>query len=183
MPYTSDIPLSGSPLSSAYKTEINGMRHDITALNVFLPLLEQLATRYKQSTGTAATYAVMGTILASVEEDSYGIGAPPYIFQEYNPTGAPGSPASGYCWNVMEFGLVCDNTEKDFIPPGLSLDCLNDVLPGNGGPEYRCDRIATGTVVLLQDTGKLLAEGGKLYVFSCPVPMCVSCPDDDPPPP
>ena len=176
MPYTSDIPLEGSPLAASYKEAINGMRYDLSALNRYLPLLEQLSSTYPQGGGSGAgRTAVMAEIIAVFPEDTYNIGAPAYAFTEYNPYDDPIlNPVSGLCWNVMEFGLVCDGQEGDVIPPGLTFDCLQDVFPGSGGPTYTCERIRVGTIVLVNDTQKNFGAG-KLWAFSCPVPMCVEC--------
>ena len=180
MPYTSDIPLEGSPLAASYKEAVNGMRYDISALNRYLPLLEQLSSTYPQGGGGSGAKAVMATILQAIPSDDFGVGTPPYLFTEYSPPDVPiENPVTGFCWNVMEIGLKCDNELTDFIPPGLNFGCLEDVFPGSGGPEYTCERIANGTVVLLHDTQRVADPntGSKLWAFSCPVPMCVGCPE------
>jgi len=101
MPYTSDIPLEGSPLAASYKEAINGMRYDLSALNRYLPLLEQLSSTYPQGGGSGAgRTAVMAEIIAVFPEDTYNIGAPAYAFTEYNPYDDP-IPQSCF-WFVLE---------------------------------------------------------------------------------
>lgn len=40
-----------------------------------------------------------------------------------------------------------------------------------------CDTIAPNTHVVAHDVGESFGAGAKLYAFSCPVPMCVLCPE------
>jgi hypothetical protein len=181
MPYNSDIPLTGNPLSASYKEAINGMRSDLARLNQYLPLLEGLSSTYAMSSGGGGkTYPIMGRIVAHLEQDS-GVDAPAYFWEEEQPL--EGAPRQGFCANVMEIGLICNGDAGDFIPPGLSVECIGEIFPGGNAPNYNCSRIAVGTVVLLHDSGRLtqLDDTSKLWLFSCPVPMCVECPSDPEP--
>jgi hypothetical protein len=169
MSRTSDIPLEGSPLSASYREQIENMRSDLVALNRYRDILDNLSMTYPMGGGGGGSDAIVARIVAEAgPSEQYG--------RFY--TGVDVKTDSAVLlYNTMEIGLVCQGGPDDFIPPGLDINCLTEAFPGGEGPTYVCDPIAAGTHVVAHDVGETMGQGAKLWAFSCPVPMCVLCPE------
>ena len=165
MAFTNDQTFTGKmrPFSEEFANKLRGVAADLSAINSMLPSL-QYALQLVDPSGSGGS-AVFPAKITGGSHPSYTWWETQGPDTDELKLDGKNSEDLGTAVNTLEVGLV----PGQFIPPGLSGQCMAD-LEASGGVEPQDVR---GVVMMALGTNSQTDE--PQYYFSCPVSVCPNC--------